>query len=178
MIIGWQFTMCSTDKPSRPGALPRLSLSIHFATWQPTAGFMIHVTCRLTAKNRDQLRNPTLGNRVWTTFTFTSERSSWNTSWRCSASCSSWLRGRSHVRCALLCDAARESNSVYVNGGVHITYSALCVAVLIRVQEVFTGAAQQRATYCERPITVCWLWRLRPITRQRFSWTYTFATEH
>jgi len=29
------------------------------------AGFMTHVTCRLTAKNRDQLRNPTLGNRVW-----------------------------------------------------------------------------------------------------------------
>ena len=28
------------------------------------------VTCRLTAENRDQLRNPTLGNRVWTTFTF------------------------------------------------------------------------------------------------------------
>jgi len=33
-------------------------------------GFMIHITCRLTAKNRDQLRNPTLGNRVWATFTF------------------------------------------------------------------------------------------------------------
>ena len=31
---------------------------------------MIHVTCRLTAKNRDQLRNPTLGSRVWATFTF------------------------------------------------------------------------------------------------------------
>jgi len=29
---------------------------------------MTHITCRLTAKNRDQLRNPTLGNRVWTTF--------------------------------------------------------------------------------------------------------------
>jgi len=29
---------------------------------------MTHVTCRLTAKNRDQLRNPTLGNRVWVTF--------------------------------------------------------------------------------------------------------------
>jgi len=28
--------------------------------WQPTAGFMTHVTCRLTAKNRDQRRNPTL----------------------------------------------------------------------------------------------------------------------
>jgi len=26
--------------------------------WQPTAGFMTHVTRRLTAKNRDQLRNP------------------------------------------------------------------------------------------------------------------------
>jgi len=31
---------------------------------------MTHVTCRLTAKNRDQLRNPTLGNRVWATFLF------------------------------------------------------------------------------------------------------------
>ena len=32
---------------------------------------MTHVTCRLTAKNRDQLRNGTLGNRVWATFIFT-----------------------------------------------------------------------------------------------------------
>ena len=33
---------------------------------------MIHFTCRLTAKNRDQLRNPTLGNRVglWASVTF------------------------------------------------------------------------------------------------------------
>ena len=30
-----------------------------------------HVTCRLTANNRDQLRDPTLGNRVWATFIFT-----------------------------------------------------------------------------------------------------------
>jgi len=29
---------------------------------------MTHVTCRLTVKNRDQLRNPTLGNRVWAAF--------------------------------------------------------------------------------------------------------------
>jgi len=34
------------------------------------AGFMTQVTCRLTAKNRDQLQNPTLGNRVRATFTF------------------------------------------------------------------------------------------------------------
>ena len=30
---------------------------------------MTHVTCRLTATNRDQLRKPMLGNRVWATFT-------------------------------------------------------------------------------------------------------------
>jgi len=29
-----------------------------------------HVTCRLTAKNQDQLQNPMLSNRVWATFTF------------------------------------------------------------------------------------------------------------
>ena len=33
---------------------------------------MTHVICRLTAKNRDQLRNPTLGSRVRATFTFIS----------------------------------------------------------------------------------------------------------
>jgi len=32
--------------------------------WQPTAGLTTHVTCRLTAKNWDQLRYTTLGNRV------------------------------------------------------------------------------------------------------------------
>ena len=32
---------------------------------------MTHITCRLTVKNRDQLWNPTLGNRVWATFTLT-----------------------------------------------------------------------------------------------------------
>ena len=31
---------------------------------------MTHVTCRLTTKNRDQLRNPTLSSRVWASFTF------------------------------------------------------------------------------------------------------------
>jgi len=29
---------------------------------------MTHVTCKLTAKNRDQLRNPTLGNRLRAAF--------------------------------------------------------------------------------------------------------------
>jgi len=29
---------------------------------------MTHITCRLTVKNRDQLRNSTLGNRIWASF--------------------------------------------------------------------------------------------------------------
>ena len=37
-----------------------------------TAGFMTRITHRLTAKNRDQLQNSTLGNRVWATFRFAS----------------------------------------------------------------------------------------------------------
>jgi len=36
---------------------------------QSTVGFMTHVTCRLTAKNLDQLWNSTLGDRVWASFT-------------------------------------------------------------------------------------------------------------
>ena len=35
---------------------------------------MTHVTCSLTAKNRAQLRNPTLGNRVWLPLPFSSYR--------------------------------------------------------------------------------------------------------
>jgi len=31
---------------------------------------MTHVTCSLAAKNQDQLRNPTLGDRIRATFTF------------------------------------------------------------------------------------------------------------
>jgi len=38
--------------------------------WQPAAGFMTHVTFRLTAKNWDQLQNLTLCSQVWATLTF------------------------------------------------------------------------------------------------------------
>jgi len=31
---------------------------------------MTHITCMLTVNNRDQLRDPTIGNRLWATFTF------------------------------------------------------------------------------------------------------------
>ena len=39
---------------------------------------MTHVTCRLTAKDRDQLRSPTLGSRVRATFTFRSQTIFWS----------------------------------------------------------------------------------------------------
>jgi len=48
-----------------------LRVILRSAGWLPTAGFMTHVACRLTAKNQDQNRNPTVGNRVWASFTFT-----------------------------------------------------------------------------------------------------------
>jgi len=35
---------------------------------------MTHITCKLTAENWDQLRNFTLGNRVWATFTWTAKK--------------------------------------------------------------------------------------------------------
>jgi len=38
---------------------------------------MTHVTRMLTAKNWNQLRNPTLGNRVWATFTFLWRLAEW-----------------------------------------------------------------------------------------------------
>ena len=54
---------------------------------------MTQITCRLAAKNRDQLRNPTLGNRVWATFTF------YRQSERCS---SERYRQQSAANCASL----------------------------------------------------------------------------
>ena len=50
------------------------------------------ITCRLTAKNRDQLWNPTLCNRIWVTFTFLVMDGVDSSSLRCthSPSCLAW----------------------------------------------------------------------------------------
>ena len=50
--------------------LARVTAGLAESNGSLPAGFMTHVTRRLTAKNRDRLRNPTLGNRVWENFTF------------------------------------------------------------------------------------------------------------
>jgi len=68
-VLGKLFTpICLCSPSSKIGSSPLKgcegSCRPGGKEWQPTAGFMTHVTCRLTAKNRNQLRNPTLGNRV------------------------------------------------------------------------------------------------------------------
>jgi len=53
---------------SQPRRCPVTALGKLFTPIVPTTGFMTHVTCRMTVNNQDQLRNPTLGNRLWATF--------------------------------------------------------------------------------------------------------------
>jgi len=43
---------------------------------------MTHVTCRLTAKTRNQLRNPTLGNLVWISLPYNCEDAKYITGWQ------------------------------------------------------------------------------------------------
>jgi len=74
-VVGKLFTpLCLCSPSSKIGSSPLKGCGGNCGPggkkWQPTDRFMTHDTCRLTAKNRDQLRNPTLGNRVWVTFTF------------------------------------------------------------------------------------------------------------
>jgi len=40
----------------------------------PTTRFVTHVTCKLTAKNWDQLQNPMLSNQVWVPLLFYSSK--------------------------------------------------------------------------------------------------------
>jgi len=77
--------------------------------WQPTAGFMTHVTCRLTAKKRDQLRNPSLGNGVWATFTFYTNTVSVNSSKNRQGKRITYLRMMDHMKaCRHRCSECRH----------------------------------------------------------------------
>ena len=49
---------------------------------------MTHITCRLTAKNRYQLRNPTFSNRVWLPFLLCGPRNNQGRRW---THCRLWL---------------------------------------------------------------------------------------
>ena len=66
---------------------------------------MTHVTCRQTAKNRDQLRNPTLGNRVWATFLYSVYL------YRCLSYCTAWyIHSARRRRDAALCGNVKRHN--------------------------------------------------------------------
>jgi len=74
-VIGWQRVKKGKGSPySKIGSSPLKGCEGNCRPggkyWQPTAGFMTHVTCRWTAKNVELLRDPMLGSRVWATFTF------------------------------------------------------------------------------------------------------------
>jgi len=82
---------------------------------------MTHATCMLTAKNRDHLRNPTLGNRVWAIFTFvctTQRHVAWPTS-----VCRRRLYGRSSPvsLCSLRCPPGALDADVYWPAPEHAT---------------------------------------------------------
>ena len=57
-----------------PGSLPHkfiiLIVTSFICLWSINFSLSLSLTCGPTVTNRDQLRNPTLGNRVWATLTF------------------------------------------------------------------------------------------------------------
>ena len=83
---------------------------------------MTHVTCRLTAKNRDQLRDPTLGNRVglWAAFLSTIGLA---------------IRSRDAVGKQSQANCSHPSHRAYVH------QAAKLVAAVLRVAEVTAGLA-------------------------------------
>ena len=96
---------------------------------------MTHVTCRLTAQNCDQLRNPTLGNRVRATFTFTYRRhaAEHNLPW---VACCRRPRRRAE-RCDVLGSLPADWSSAFAPG-----------ADLYDVIGRRRGAASRRWTWC------------------------------
>jgi len=108
---------------------------------------MTHVTCRLTAKNRDQLRNPTLGNRVWATFTFLVAL------WLCPeggsvAEClACWTQAqKARVQIAA---ATLSGNSLRPTVHTHhasVHQAAKLVAALLRVARVTAGLADSNGS--------------------------------
>jgi len=114
---------------------------------------MTHVTCRLTAKNRDQVRNPILGNRVWANFTFT-VLSDWlgRTSLKLSL-CLCWLDWLTCVTLSVFYGKFILCCSVFT---VYLCMSALVVVIiLISWGRSSVIGKEQRLWNC---LLSCWLW--------------------
>ena len=95
---------------------------------------MTHVTCRLTAKNRNQLLNPTVGNRVWATFfTFL-------------VACSN----QSYYDAAFLVRGNLQSNSFYPIITVAVSQADMSLAFIISFQPRQWPISTRLATLLEQ----------------------------
>jgi len=99
---------------------------------------MTHDICRLTAKNRDQLRNPTLGNRVWATFTFLVSLASNNRLTRTSVTILFRPLSQYKVRCFVGLHQQQHNNNDTVLRPLH---RSTCVSrhLQLRTEEDFVG---------------------------------------
>ena len=106
---------------------------------------MTYVTCRLTAKNRDQLRNPTLGNRVWATFSFfTGAQQQCRRSTALSSKCE-------HC-CVLICDRQRMEETCLSAGNTALHDCAESGSVDIMKLLLSHGAVMERDSYGLTPL--------------------------
>ena len=104
---------------------------------------MIHVTCRLPAKSHDQLRNPTLGNRVWATFTFFSIV--------CVAQPVGALNPTRRAFFEERYATWEHSEIPPFHYGTHYSTAAFCLNWLVRLVTVYFASAKYRAVGCARP---------------------------
>jgi len=114
---------------------------------------MTRVTCRLTAKNWDQLRNPMLGYRVWATFLWysnwptdiqrlfcTADDAGWRSLVR-GAFWAAWTAQTSHQRVSVS-TVGREGRRVSLWSLVRFT-SSFCVNFNVRMTRAFFGCLEE-----------------------------------
>ena len=97
---------------------------------------MIHVTCRLTAKNRDQLRDPTLGNRLCMGYVNLSTHQTHN--------CSEYSIYPQYYVCCRVCSVRRAGGTRRLGASVRT-----CVATATRCASTTPPSATRR-TWCRR----------------------------
>ena len=144
---------------------------------------MTHISCRLTAKNRDQLRNPTLGNREgpWATFTFTSAFSGfhwWGMTLKCRTDglwCTQERRimGFAITRCAGM-QLMRRPDCIVGDGlpsGVPPAFVIVASRFVWPCPPRMTGYSRRTCGHSQQaPSSVC-----RLSLRQTKHWRYTAA---
>jgi len=136
---------------------------------------MTHVTCRLTAKNRDPLQNPTLGNRVWAAFCVhrrdrLTEKRTDTAPLHTDAHCKKWV--------VSITDFSLEFSPVVITlreiifGNLLIVFFLffLCLFCAARRQLELKRSKSSRKTRAARYIASC--------ARIKVEWTHTRAHTH